>query len=155
MQTENIFRIILPILIVGFIAHRGYYTKKYARPEEDMLKKREEGLVTKLAAIFSLIGFVAMLIYVLNPGWLAWASLSFPLWLRWTGAGIALAGFALLRWAQVMLGRSWSNTPRVIKGQALITSEPYQFIRHPIYTAFILILVSMLFISSNLLIGLT
>jgi len=155
MQTENIFRIILPILIVAFIAHRGYYTKKYARPENDTLKKREEGLVTKLAGSLSLIGFIAMLVYVINPNWLSWASLSFPLWLRWTGVGISLAGFALLQWAQITLGRSWSDTPRMMKEQALITSGPYQSIRHPIYTAFILILGSTFFISANLLIGLT
>ena len=155
MQNENIFRIILPVLIVAFIAHRGYYTRRSARPEKDTLKKREEGLITKLAESLSLIGFTAMLIYVLKPNWLAWASLSFPLWLRWTGVGIALAGFALLQWAQITLGRSWSDTPRMMKGQALITSGPYQFIRHPIYTAFILILGSTFFISANWLIGLT
>ena len=155
MQTENIFRIILHVIIVAFIAHRGYYTRRSARPEKDTLKKREEGLITKLAESLSLIGFTAMLIYVLKPNWLAWASLSFPLWLRWTGVGIALAGFALLQWAQITLGRSWSDTPRMMKGQALITSGPYQFIRHPIYTAFILILGSTFFISANWLIGLT
>lgn len=155
MQTENIFRIVLPILIVAFIAHRGYYTKKSARQEKDTLKKREEGWITKLAATLSLIGFIAMIVYLLNPKWLAWASLSLPLWARWTGVGIALVGFALLQWAQVTLGRSWSDTPRMLKEQALITSGPYQFIRHPIYTAFILILGSTLFVSANWLIGLT
>jgi protein-S-isoprenylcysteine O-methyltransferase Ste14 len=155
MQTENIFRVILPILIVAFIAHRGYYTKRSARPEKDTLKKREEGLITKFAEGLSLIGFAAMLIYVLKPNWLMWASLSFPLWLRWMGVGIALAGFALLQWAQITLGRSWSDAPRMMKEQALITSGPYQFIRHPIYTAFILILGSTFLISANWLIGLT
>ena len=155
MQSETIFRIILPALIITFIAHRGYYTKKAARPEKDTLKKREEGFLTKLAEVLSLIGFVAMIVYVINPEWLSWASLSFPVWLRWTGVGIALIGFVLLQWAQTTLGRSWSDTPRMMKEQALITSGPYQFIRHPIYTAFILILGSTLFISSNWLIGLT
>lgn len=143
------------MLIVTFIAHRGYYTKRSARPENDTLKKREEGLATKLAEALSVIGFIAMIVYVLKPDWLAWASLSFPLWLRWTGVGIALIGFALLQWAQITLGRSWSDTPRMMKEQALITSGPYQFIRHPIYTAFILILGSTFFISANWLIGLT
>jgi protein-S-isoprenylcysteine O-methyltransferase Ste14 len=96
-----------------------------------------------------------MIAYVINPEWLSWASLPFPLWLQWLGVGIALIGFALLQWAQVTLGRSWSDTPRMMKEQALITSGPYQFIRHPIYTAFILILGSTLFISANWLIGLT
>jgi protein-S-isoprenylcysteine O-methyltransferase Ste14 len=155
MNNETIFRIILPTLILAFVAHRGYYTKKSARPENDTLKKREEGFVTKLAEALSLIGFIAMIAYVINPGWPSWASLPFPAWLRWFGVGIALFGFALLQWSQVTLGRSWSDTPRMMKEQALITSGPYQFIRHPIYTAFILILGSTLFISSNWLIGLT
>jgi protein-S-isoprenylcysteine O-methyltransferase Ste14 len=42
----------------------------------------------------------------------------------------------------------------MIKGQTLITSGPYQWIRHPIYTAFVLILGSTLLISANGLIGL-
>ena len=63
-------------------------------------------------------------------------------------------GFALLQWAQVTLANSWSDTPRMMKEQTLITSGPYRFIRHPIYTAFLLILGSTLFISSNWLIGL-
>jgi protein-S-isoprenylcysteine O-methyltransferase Ste14 len=36
----------------------------------------------------------------------------------------------------------------------LVTSGPYRFIRHPIYTAFLLILGSTLLISANWLIGL-
>jgi protein-S-isoprenylcysteine O-methyltransferase Ste14 len=67
---------------------------------------------------------------------------------------MALVGFALLQWAQVSLGKSWSDTPRMMKEQTLITSGPYRTIRHPIYSAFILILGSTLFISSNWLIGL-
>jgi protein-S-isoprenylcysteine O-methyltransferase Ste14 len=41
----------------------------------------------------------------------------------------------------------------MIREQSLITSGPYQFIRHPIYTAFLLILGSTLLISANWLIG--
>ena len=41
-----------------------------------------------------------------------------------------------------------------MKAQTLITSGPYRSIRHPIYTSFLMILGSTLFISSNWLIGL-
>jgi protein-S-isoprenylcysteine O-methyltransferase Ste14 len=41
----------------------------------------------------------------------------------------------------------------MIKAQSLVTSGPYRFIRHPIYTAFLFILGSTLFISANWLIG--
>ena len=153
METEVIFRMILPVLIVGFAAHRGYYVRKHGE-EKNSLKKREEGLASKTAGILGLVGFVAVLMYAIQPTWLSWASLPLPLWLRWLGIGIAALGFALLQWAQNILGKNWSDTPRMIKEQSLITSGPYQFIRHPIYTSFLLILGSTLLISANWLIGL-
>ncbi|MBL8102150.1 MAG: isoprenylcysteine carboxylmethyltransferase family protein [Anaerolineales bacterium] len=154
METENIFRVILPILILAFVAHRGYYVKNQSKPEDATLKKREEGIISKIAGALGLLGFISALAYVINPTWLAWATISFPAWLRWAGVVIALLGFGLLQWSQVTLSYSWSDTPRMMKGQPLVTSGPYHSIRHPIYTAFILILGSTLFISSNWLIGL-
>jgi protein-S-isoprenylcysteine O-methyltransferase Ste14 len=154
MNTETIFRIILPILIIGFALHRGYYVKFHSKPEDATLKRREEGIVSKIAGVLGMLGFLSMLAYVINPNWLAFSNLALPLWLRWSGIGIALVGFALLQLSQVTLANSWSDTPRMMKEQPLVTSGPYRIIRHPIYTAFILILGSTLFISSNWLIGL-
>ena len=154
METENIFRIFLPALIIAFVLHRGYYVKYHSKPEEATLKQREEGLLSKIAGLLGIAGFLSTLIFVINPDWLSFASLAFPAWLRWTGVGIAFIGFALLQWAQTTLANSWSDTPRMMKEQTLITTGPYRTIRHPIYTAFILILGSTLFISSNGLIGL-
>ena len=153
MQTmETLFRIILPLLLLTFAAHRGYYVRRHGE-EKNTLKKREEGLASKIAGILGITGFIAILIYAIQPAWLSWASLPLPLWMRWAGVGIALAGFALLQWAQNTLGKNWSDTPRMIKEQSLITSGPYHFVRHPIYTAFLLILGSTLLISANWLIG--
>lgn len=154
MERELIFRIILPMVIVLFVAHRGYYVARHSKPAKDTLKKREEGIASHFAGFLSVIGFVTVIAYTANPNWLAWANLPLPVWVRWTGVGIALLGFVLLQWAQNTLGRNWSDLPRMMKEQSLITSGPYQFVRHPIYTAFIFILGSSLLISSNWLIGL-
>lgn len=150
---ETIFRIILPTLIIAFAAHRGYYVRKHGK-EENSLKKREEGLASKIAGVLGMLGFINILLYTINPTWLSWASLPLPLWLRWAGVGLALIGFVLLQWAQNTLGKNWSDTPRMISEQQLVTSGPYQVVRHPIYTAFFLILGSSLFTSANWLIGL-
>jgi protein-S-isoprenylcysteine O-methyltransferase Ste14 len=154
MQTEIILRILLPLVLVLFVFHRGYYVKNHSQPEDATLKKREEGWESKVAGLLGMIGFASVLTFTINPGWLEFSNLSFPIWLRWTGVGIAIFGFILLQWSQMTLGKSWSDTPRMMKEQTLITSGPYRFIRHPIYTAFLLILGSLLFISSNWLIGL-
>ena len=154
MNTGIVFRVLLPILIISFAAHRGFYVKFHSKPESDTMIQREEGVASKLAGLLGMAGFISVVVYMINPNWLAFANLSFPLWLRWAGVGIAFIGFALLQWAQVSLSNSWSDTPRMMKEQALITGGPYRTIRHPVYTAFIFILGSPLLISANWLIGL-
>lgn len=149
---EILFRVLLPALMIAFVAHRGYYVRKHGK-EENTLKKREEGLASKIAGLLGLVGFLSVIAYAIRPGWLLWSSMLLPLWVRWTGVVIALLGFILLQWSQNTLGKNWSDTPRMMKEQSLITRGPYQFIRHPIYTAFLLILGSTLLISANWFIG--
>jgi len=153
-MNETVSRAILPVLIIAFALHRGYYIKRHSRPDKETLRQREEGITSKVAGLLGMLGFVSMIIFVINPGWLDWATLPFPGWVRWTGLAIALVGFALLQWAQTTLGRSWSDMPRMMKEQTLVISGPYHAIRHPIYTAFVLILGSTLLISANWSIGL-
>jgi protein-S-isoprenylcysteine O-methyltransferase Ste14 len=155
MQNELSFRIALLVLLTAFIVHRGYYTKKTGYSDENTLKKREEGLTSKVSSLLGMVGFIGTILFLIDPIWLRWASVPLSPFMRLSGVGIAIAGFVLLQWAQNTLGRNWSDTPRMMKSQSLVTSGPYRWIRHPIYTAFLLILGSTFFISANWLIGLS
>lgn len=41
-------------------------------------------------------------------------------------------------WARRTLGRNWSANVQIKQDHELITAGPYRFVRHPIYTALIL-----------------
>lgn len=41
-------------------------------------------------------------------------------------------GFAI--WARIHLGKNWNIEPSIQEGHELVTSGPYKWIRHPIYT---------------------
>jgi protein-S-isoprenylcysteine O-methyltransferase Ste14 len=50
---------------------------------------------------------------------------------------LVAAGMAFAVWARVHLGKNWSPTPSVQENHELVTSGPYRFVRHPIYTGII------------------
>jgi protein-S-isoprenylcysteine O-methyltransferase Ste14 len=60
-------------------------------------------------------------------------------WRMWAGIGAALVAIGLLFtvWARVHLGRNWSGVVTLKQDHELITSGPYRWVRHPIYTGLI------------------
>jgi protein-S-isoprenylcysteine O-methyltransferase Ste14 len=154
MDTELTFRRLLLTLFLAFIAHRGYYTRKLGRSEQDTVKQRPSSLLEKIANALSLPGLLAVLVYVFYPAWMEWAALPLPVWLRWAGVILALTGFGILQWAHIALAQHWSDQPRLLTGHMLVTNGPYRWIRHPMYTAFLCILGSTLLVSANWFIGL-
>ena len=56
------------------------------------------------------------------------------LWSFCIGAAVTLAGLSFAVWAREHLGSNWSRAVTIKKGHELITSGPYAFVRHPIYT---------------------
>lgn len=66
--------------------------------------------------------------------WLAQRFL--PHGLAWPCIGLAvlLLGLGFACWARVALGRNWSATVQLKQGHELVTTGPYRWVRHPIYT---------------------
>jgi protein-S-isoprenylcysteine O-methyltransferase Ste14 len=54
------------------------------------------------------------------------------------GLGLLVAGLAFAVWARVHLGRNWSGNVTVKQGHELIRTGPYGYVRHPIYTGFLI-----------------
>jgi len=61
-----------------------------------------------------------------------------PLALGWIAAALVVLGIFFAIWARINLGRNWSSAPAVKENPKLVTSGPYRFVRHPIYTGVLL-----------------
>ena len=71
----------------------------------------------------------------------SWLRFSLFAGTRWTdGLGIAItaAGVAFAIWARLYLGGNWSGSVTVKVGHQLVTSGPYRWVRHPIYSGMVL-----------------
>lgn len=60
---------------------------------------------------------------------------------QWLGVGLCLAGFGFAFWARVHIGRNWGIPMSLREGHELVTSGPYAYVRHPIYTGILLAMI--------------
>jgi protein-S-isoprenylcysteine O-methyltransferase Ste14 len=62
-----------------------------------------------------------------------------PVALEVAGLAIMWLGLALRVWAVAVLGRAFRTTVEVDPGQAVVSTGPYRWIRHPAYAGLLLI----------------
>lgn len=60
--------------------------------------------------------------------------------LRLMGDAITFGGMVIALWARFSLGTNWSATITFKEGHELIERGPYRFVRHPMYTGLLLMI---------------
>lgn len=72
-----------------------------------------------------------------------------PSWVRWLGNAVLATGVALFTWSHSALGRSWSVGVEIADDQRLVTSGPYRWVRHPMYSSLLVMAVGLLLATAN------
>ncbi|BCU81041.1 hypothetical protein JIR001_08240 [Polycladomyces abyssicola] len=77
------------------------------------------------------------------PGW--WGVRPFyPFnWSLWTGWILLVSGMVWAVWARLNLGIHWSSAVQLREKQQVVQTGPYRWVRHPIYTGIILIILGL------------
>ena len=135
VRSQGSFRAIFGTLSSLFWLGRIYFMRRGSQSGERISRTREEGLRILLFLWLGTLGTVAGVVYVVAPERIKWASLTMPTWLRWAGAGLASAALPLFLWTHQELGKNWSIALATKERQTLVSSGPYRWVRHPMYTA--------------------
>jgi protein-S-isoprenylcysteine O-methyltransferase Ste14 len=101
--------------------------------------RREEGVALSVLLGVSYVAYCGGIVaYLLEPVSIAWGSIVFlPEWVRWTGVIPLTAGAAMIAWGFSTLGRHFAFSVSPQAQGDLIRSGPYRWVRHPLYTAFL------------------
>ena len=91
------------------------------------------------AAARVLIGMAVYLLFIRSGGFRRVGNVAAPnLMVREICLLLCALGLALAVWARIYLGRNWGSPMSMREGHELVTSGPYRYIRHPIYTGILL-----------------
>ena len=93
------------------------------------------------------------LAFLIQPRWTDFTRFALPPWMRWLGVPIALGGIALFGWMFRHLGLNVTSTSMPRAKATLVTTGPYRWIRHPMYSAALLLVIAAALLTSNSVVG--
>jgi protein-S-isoprenylcysteine O-methyltransferase Ste14 len=149
MNHDQTFRAVLVVVFLVLFPI-GIYHRLKSQATQETLDRRQEGIFI-LATLrpVGVVFWLALIAWMVDPGWLAWSSVSLPVWLRWTGVGVMAMACGLLVWTLRSLGRNLTDTVVTRQQHTLVLHGPYHWIRHPLYDAAALLTVAVSLIAAN------
>lgn len=129
------FRWIALVAVVGTLGISVYYRRRARQGGEVLDRRLETPGMKLLRAAVGLPLYGGLLAYLVRPRWMWWAAFEVPEAVRWAGAAVGLAAVPGAWWVLRHLGRNVSETVLTKSDHALVTTGPYRWIRHPLYTS--------------------
>ncbi len=96
----------------------------------------------------------SILLYIISPEYLKYGELNLSRSVRIFGILIGMVSDSLIFVILVSLGKNISAALKVRVDQYLVTTGPYRYVRHPLYSVGILLFFSIALVSSNWFLGL-
>ncbi len=138
MNSENTFRTLFILSFIAMFSIRIYFQlrAKQAGGKVEIHEKSPSLIAGSIAALVTIV-FGAE--YIFSPGTFAFAyALNYPWAIRWIGVILLFVGILLLGLAHYHLDKSFHSLVVTREDQKMVESGPYHWIRHPIYTAYLL-----------------
>ena len=113
----------------------------------------ETALFVIIRSTWVLLVISSILLYIVYPAALKWAELNLNRPVRIIGIIIGIISDSLILWVLVSLGKNISAALKVRNNQYLVTTGPYRYVRHPLYSVGLLLFISIALVSSNWFLG--
>ncbi len=135
MNHETVFRLIaFAIFFVG-VGISIYFRHKATRETGEAISRNVDGkLLMNIIRLGGLVLWLSPMLYLLNPAWMAWSKIGLSEGLRWLGVGLGILCNLGIYWLFSSLGSNITPTSATRREHKLVTSGPYRWVRHPLYT---------------------
>jgi protein-S-isoprenylcysteine O-methyltransferase Ste14 len=133
--NQNLFRFFAALVFLSGLGISTYFRRKADSDTGEKVSVSDEGITMILALrLGGLLLWLSMIGYLIYPPLLDWSKIGLADWARWLGVGTGIACVFLIYWMFSSIGNGITPTVATRRGHQLVTSGPYRWIRHPLYT---------------------
>ena len=134
-MNENIFRILAALILVTGMGISTYFRRKADLDTGEKIPRKVDGtFFMTFIRIGGLILWLTPFVYLINPAWMVWSKIGLPEWVRWLGVILGVAAVLGIYWLFSSIGSGITPTSATRKEHQLVTTGPYRWVRHPLYT---------------------
>ncbi len=152
-MTETTARLLFIAIWLPFAAMRIHYHRGAGAKPAGLTTPDEGRAFGLLRWCVALPWMSCLLLWMVFPAPLRFAAFALPAGWRWAGAALFMTGGLLVFWTHRNLGPNFSSTLILRDGHELIERGPYRWVRHPMYTSFLVMSAGMLLLSANWIVG--
>ena len=152
-MSETLARILFLAVWLPFAAMRIHYHRRAGAKPKGFVTPEEGKLFAAMRWFLAMPYMLCLLLWMIYPAPLRWANFTLPPAARWVGAALFALGALLVFWTNYNLGPNFSGTLILRDGHELVERGPYRWVRHPMYTSFLVMGAGMLLLTANWLVG--
>jgi protein-S-isoprenylcysteine O-methyltransferase Ste14 len=135
IMNEGLFRIFAAAILLSSVSISFYFRRKADKETGEAISRKVDGnIMMTVIKIGGLILWLSPLAYLINPNWMTWSKIGLSESIRWVGVAIGIVCVVGIYWLFNSIGNNISPTSATRKEHQLVTSGPYRYVRHPLYT---------------------
>jgi protein-S-isoprenylcysteine O-methyltransferase Ste14 len=136
-------------LVLGGLAGYQLFLQRNAKRRQ----RYPEGFVKTLQYLTGIPALGSLVLFLADPDQLSFVFIDLPQPVNAAGLVLFNAAAALIFWSHVALGKFWSGELETLSEHRVIESGPYAFVRHPLYSAYLVLTVGFFLATDNWLVG--
>lgn len=149
MSDDQTFRAVLVVALLVILPFGIYHRLKSQATREKLDRSQEGWFVLATLRPVGVALWLGLMVWIIDPRWMAWSSLPLPTWLRWAGVAVIAITGGLLVWTLRCLGKNLTDTVVTRQEHTLVIHGPYRWVRHPFYDSAALLALSVSLIAAN------
>lgn len=149
IDVETVCRVALGLLLLGVAAIGVPHRRRADRVGGPVSRRGDPRWFWPLMVVGGTPVPLVVVAFLVSPRWVEVTALDLPDWLRLAGVPAGMAGAGLFAWMFRHLGLNVTPTATPRRAATLVTSGPYRWVRHPMYSAALILVMATTLLTAN------